>query len=298
MMRWRRKFKRKKSVAKSSALKRAARKTFVSVFALFAVLCLLLYIGTFIFGEKKEAAHVNFINNDDAGLGDNNDNDSDNAEILRDRESPRDAQELQTSRGNFENEFYIEEISDELFAKMYKKSYKEDCTVPREDLRYLHLLHIDFEGRIQEGEMVVNKEIADTVLDIFKQLYEAGYPIEKIRLIDEYDADDERSMEDNNTSAFNFRFISYTTTVSKHGQGMAVDINPLYNPYVKEVNGKLVIEPASAGKYVDRTGDFDHKIDENDLAYKLFTAAGFTWGGSWSTLKDYQHFERSASCDG
>lgn len=86
-------------------------------------------------------------------------------------------------------------------------------------------------------------------------------------------------MSDNNSSAFNFRFISHTTKISKHGLGMAVDINTLYNPYVKTVNGKLSIEPANAEAYVDRSGDFPHKIDHNDLCYKLFTRYGFTWGG-------------------
>ena len=175
---------------------------------------------------------------------------------------------------------------------MQGKSYKADCTVPREDLRYLHVLHMGFDGQTKEGELVVNKAIAEDVLAIFRQLYEAEYPIEKVRLVDEYDADDEASMSDNNSSAFNFRFISHTTTISKHGLGMAVDINTLYNPYVKTVNGKLSIEPANAEAYVDRSRNFPHKIDHDDLCYKLFTRYGFTWGGDWTHSKDYQHFEK------
>lgn len=191
-----------------------------------------------------------------------------------------------------EQKFYISKIPDDIFAKMQGKSYKADCTVPREDLRYLHVLHMGFDGQTKEGELVVNKAIAEDVLAIFKQLYEAEYPIEKVRLVDEYDADDEASMSDNNSSAFNFRFISHTTTISKHGLGMAVDINTLYNPYVKTVNGKLSIEPANAEAYVDRSGDFPHKIDHEDLCYRLFTQHGFTWGGDWEHSKDYQHFEK------
>ena len=143
-----------------------------------------------------------------------------------------------------------------------------------------------------EGELVVNKDIADDVLEIFKELYESGYQIEKVRLVDEYDADDEASMSDNNSSAFNFRFISHTTKISKHGMGMAVDINTLYNPYVKTVDGELSIEPANAADYVDRSKDFSHKIDHDDLCYKLFTEHGFEWGGDWTHSKDYQHFEK------
>ena len=86
-------------------------------------------------------------------------------------------------------------------------------------------------------------------------------------------------------------FVSYTKKVSKHGLGMAVDINPLYNPYVKTVSGRLNIEPANGSPYVDRTGEFPCKIDENDLCYKAFTSRGFSWGGSWRNSKDYQHFE-------
>lgn len=190
-----------------------------------------------------------------------------------------------------DSRFYITEITDELFAKMQGKSYKDNCTVPREDLRYLHVLHKDLNGETKEGEMVVNQFIAEDVLEILKELYKADYPIEKIRLIDEYDASDEMSMRDNNSSSFNFRFISYTTTVSKHGKGLAVDINTLYNPYVKMVNGSLSVEPATAVEYTDRSKDFRCKIDHNDLCYKLFIEHGFEWGGDWESAKDYQHFE-------
>ena len=130
-----------------------------------------------------------------------------------------------TGKSITEEAFYISKIPDDIFEKMQGKSYKADCTVPREDLRYLHVLHMGFDGQTKEGELVVNKAIAEDVLAIFRQLYEAEYPIEKVRLVDEYDADDEASMSDNNSSAFNFRFISHTTKISKHGLGMAVDIN-------------------------------------------------------------------------
>lgn len=202
------------------------------------------------------------------------------------RTTGNDSHEISTS------DFYISEIPDDIFAKMQGKSYKEDCTVPREDLRYVHVRHMGFDGEAKDGELVVNKAIADDVLAIFEELYKADYPIEKVRLVDEYDADDEASMSDNNSSAFNFRFISHTTRISKHGLGMAVDINTRYNPYVKTVDGKLSIEPANGADYVDRSKDFPHKIDHEDLCYKLFKEHGFTWGGDWTHSKDYQHFER------
>ena len=187
--------------------------------------------------------------------------------------------------------FYIASISDQIFARIYGKSFKEDCTLPREDLRYLHVMHVDLDGVEHEGEMIVNYHIAEDVLDIFRKLYEAKYPIERIRLVDEYDADDERSMEDNNSSSFNFRFISHTTRISKHGLGLAVDINTLYNPYTKVVDGERIVEPVTGEPYLDRDADFPYKIDHEDLCFKLFTEHGFEWGGDWEDRKDYQHFE-------
>ena len=187
--------------------------------------------------------------------------------------------------------FYITAISDDVFKRIYGKSFKKDCTLPREELRYLHVKHKTLDGKELNGEMIVNRHIAKDVLTILKQLYDADYPIEKIRLVDEYNADDEASMEDNNSSAFNFRFISHTKKISKHGLGLAVDINTLYNPYTKMVNGKRIVEPVNGEAYLDRNADFPYKIDENDLCYKLFFAHGFEWGGAWKDRKDYQHFE-------
>ena len=154
--------------------------------------------------------------------------------------------------------FSIREISDDLFDRMRSgNTYKENCIVPREDLRYLMVLHKDKDGNVHQGEMVVHKLIAEDVLEIFEKLYDSGYPIERMVLADNYLADDETMMRDNNSSSFNFRFISHTTRISKHGLGMAVDINTLYNPYHKIVTNadgtqEEVIEPATGKDY--RTG--------------------------------------------
>ena len=189
------------------------------------------------------------------------------------------------------DDFYITTISDEIFARMKSKSYKDECNVPIEDLRYIHVLHKDLEGNTLEGEMVCHEVIAQDLLEIFEELYLNNYPIERMVLVDDYDADDEASMTANNSSCFNYRCVSHTTKISKHGLGIAVDINPLYNPYTKIVDGTRTIEPAAGAPYLDRDADFPYKIDENDLCYKLFIEHGFTWGGSWTNSKDYQHFE-------
>ena len=210
--------------------------------------------------------------------------------------------------------FTQEPINDSLFSIMKKGNTWKEYTPPtlRDDLRYLRILHCNAQGFPQMGEMIVNKTISDKVLQIFRNLYEAGYRIEKIKLMEEYDADDESAMRDNNTSCFNFRFKSNSTTeLSKHGAGLAIDINTLYNPYVKAMNVDTTklntfnyehsqngiiydIEPATAKSYAfnrSSRNDIPFKIDTCDLAYKLFVAAGFEWGGSWTTRKDYQHFE-------
>lgn len=199
--------------------------------------------------------------------------------------------------GGCTDDFFVaEEISDEVFDRMWLKSWKADCPLERSDLRYLRMLHCNADGVPQRGEMVVNAAIADKVLSIFRSLYESGYRIGRMVLIDDYDADDEKSMEANNTSAFNFRYMTGSRSkISKHGLGLAVDINSLYNPYVKrKSDGTWHIEPAAGVSYAhdrDSRTDIPYKIDHDDLAFRLFTEAGFKWGGDWKSLKDYQHFE-------
>ena len=189
--------------------------------------------------------------------------------------------------------FTAQPIPDSVFQRMKGRSYPEGCTVARADLRYLRLSYIDAEGCEHVGEMICNKAIAKDLLDIFRELYRQKYPIERIRLIDDYEASDERSMRDNNTSSFCFRKVSGTTKLSKHALGMAVDVNTLYNPYVRTgKDGRRIVEPSTAVKYVDRTRSFPYKIVKGDLLYRLFLQHGFQWGGSWRTMKDWQHFEK------
>ena len=191
-----------------------------------------------------------------------------------------------------ESFFRILEIPDSIFEFMQGRSYKDGCTIPRSDLRYLIFLHRNIEGQAVVGEMVVNSSIAQDVLDIMRQLFLQSYPIEKARLIDYYDADDERSMLDNNTSGFNWRYIKNTDRLSNHSTGMAIDINPLYNPYHLSRRGRETIQPQSGKPYLDRQADYPYKIERGDLCYELFTSHGFAWGGDWESPKDYQHFEK------
>ena len=197
------------------------------------------------------------------------------------------------ARGQQPEDFRVDTLSDAVFSRMLGKSFPEGCTVARSDLRLLSVLHYDADGSTKHGQMVCNKAIADDLLDIFRQLYEARYPIERMTLIDDYDADDERSMTANNTSCFCFRQVAGSKKLSKHAQGLAVDINPLYNPCVrKKSDGSTTVEPVAGAPYADRRKPSLYKLKRGDLCYRLFVEHGFRWGGAWKTVKDYQHFER------
>lgn len=155
------------------------------------------------------------------------------------------------------------------------------------ELRLLRILHRNFKGHSQYGEIVCNSVVAEDVLEIFRELYDAGYRIESVRLADEWDGDDEAIMSANNTSSFNERFVKGTRMRSKHSEGLAIDVNPLYNPCVRASG----VQPAAGREYADRHHDMEHKINHDDLCYKLFRRHGWFWGGDWRNVKDYQHFE-------
>lgn len=218
-------------------------------------------------------------------------------------------------RVTHEEGFYYEPISDELRRYITGISYpgtrtpsntgdsetdtssadsSADVKITLDELRYVHILHYDFDGNPAEGELICNEYIAQDLVEIFYQLYSNEYRLEKVLLIDEYDGDDTASMEDNNTSCFNYRTVPGKSSLSKHSYGLAIDINPLYNPYITyNKDGTMNVSPASGESYADRTLSFPYKIDEEDLCYKLFIQHGFTWGGSWNHSKDYQHFQKA-----
>lgn len=184
------------------------------------------------------------------------------------------------------------ELPEDVRQRIWGVSYHENENISLEELRYLRVLHIGFDGLPHIGELIVNQRVAEDVLEVMAELYRQSYPIEKMLLIDEYGAEDSLSMADNNTSAFNYREIAGSSRLSKHAKGLAIDINPLYNPYVKQTGeGEAVVSPLEGAAYADRAQEFPYKIEEGDLCCQLFGAHGFIWGGSWNSVKDYQHFE-------
>ena len=194
--------------------------------------------------------------------------------------------------GGIDKCFAAEPIPDGVWQRMQGKTYKENPYIGRDDLRHIRALHWDYDNQMHVGEMICNVQIADTVASILRRLFDARYPIQKMLLPDVYDADDETQMRDNNSSCFCYRAIAGSTKLSKHARGLAIDINTLYNPYYKDrADGTRFIQPATAAQYCDRTQTFPYKIDHNDLCFRLFTQAGFEWGGDWTSCKDFQHFE-------
>ncbi len=205
---------------------------------------------------------------------------------------------ISPSRVTYQDGFYYEPVSDtkELMERIRPYSFNESVNtkVSYEDLSYLRVRYVNFQDQDCEGELICSNQIAQDLLEIFYILWKDRYQIESIRLIDDFQADDTASMEADNTSAFNYRYSTGSTKyLSNHSYGLSIDINPLYNPYVAtDKNGNRTVEPSSAAPYANRSLDFAHKIDKEDLCYQLFTKYGFTWGGDWKSVKDYQHFEK------
>lgn len=188
---------------------------------------------------------------------------------------------------------YTIEREGEVFNRINGKSYRDNDNVALEDLRYLKLLHYNFDHEIQVGEMIVNAQLQDDVLQIFRELFENEYEIQSVYLVDNYwagdgDSSDYASIEANNTSCFNYRVVTGGGNLSQHAYGCAIDINPQQNPYVS--SGIWSHENASA--YIDRSSGDPHVIVGGDICCSVFEKYGFSWGGYWQDPIDYQHFEK------
>jgi hypothetical protein len=168
-------------------------------------------------------------------------------------------------------------------------SWRPGCPVEPGQLRKVLVSHIGFDGQTHTGQLVVNQDRVHEVIAVFEQLHRFRYPIEKIRPVDQYPgADDELSMQDNNTSAFNCRGIPGTGRWSYHAYGRAIDVNAMVNPYVDETGA---FQPKNAAIYLDRTRRDQGMLHEGDPAVRAFTDRGWRWGGRWTSPIDYQHFE-------
>lgn len=180
----------------------------------------------------------------------------------------------------------IEPIPPDVLAR---SSWQEACPVGVDELRYLTMVHWGFDGETHTGEMIVNADFAEGVTQVFRRLFEAGYPIEQMRVIRLEELDDHPTGDWNDTTSFVCRPAVGSTSWSYHAYGLAIDINPFHNPYVK---GDLVI-PELATTYIDREAVRAGMIFTGDVVTEAFADIGWSWGGEWNTLKDWMHFSSS-----
>ena len=165
-------------------------------------------------------------------------------------------------------------------------TWTEDCPIALEALSVVTVPYLDFGGELQYGDIVVHALTAEAVGEVFLELVEEDFRIERISLIGTFAGDDNESMAANNTSGFNCRFVDGTTTWSNHAQGLAIDINPLRNPWVTSRG----VFPPEGEQYSTRPLRDIGVINPGDPIIDLFAEIGWTWGGDWNQ-PDYQHFE-------
>lgn len=212
------------------------------------------------------------------------------AKILENEQEPS----PQNIQYDMENQFKIQPLTQEMKAKIINNSWTDQAPYSIDDLMHLNVMYWGFDEKDHMGELIVHKIIAEEVIEIFKELHAAKFPIEKIKLIDEYDSVDYISMEDNNSSALCVREVTNREgELSRHSFGIAIDINPVQNPYISSES----ILPDSGKKYLVRTDVRKGMIIEGDICYNAFVERGWTWGGHWQSIKDYQHFHKDVEID-
>lgn len=182
----------------------------------------------------------------------------------------------------------ISPIDDAVRARM-GGSHQDGCPVAIEDLRYLTMSFRGFDAEVHTGEMVVHADVAEEVVEIFRRLFEAGFPIEEMRLVTDADLQAPPTGDGNNTAGYVCRAVRGGSRPSAHALGLAIDVNPFLNPYVRD---DLVL-PELASAYVDRTNVRPGMILEGDVVVQAFDDFGWTWGGRWNDPVDTMHFSRN-----
>lgn len=176
--------------------------------------------------------------------------------------------------------------------RMIGVSWRPGCPVGLNDLRLLKVRYWGFDGRVRRGRLVVHEDSARGMVRVMRRLFRLHFPIRRMRLVDAYGADDHRSMDADNTSAFNCRFVSGTTRWSEHAYGHAIDVNPIENPYA---DGEGYVSPPAGAPYADRAQRAKGLIHRNGNVVAAFASIGWEWGGNWSWPKDYQHFSATGN---
>jgi len=205
----------------------------------------------------------------------------------------------ETERSGFKGK--VDTLPAGLAAQMRGTTWQPGCPVPLEDLRLLHFNYWGFDHILHRGPMVVNASVADDVLWVFKQLYDAEFPIKKVGLTTPFHPkafaqhrriNSHRSV----TASFNCRpvvtALGPADTFSQHSYGLAIDLNPVQNPYVTSDG---FVRNRAAEPYLDRSRTLEGMVHQDDVVFRSFAAIGWSWGGDWSGDKDYMHFSLSGT---
>jgi hypothetical protein len=180
----------------------------------------------------------------------------------------------------------ISRIPPQVREDMTGKSWHPGCPVPIKQLRLLIISHWGYDGDVHTGRLVVRRGQSHEVLWVMRRLFQERFPIKRMQRVDRFDGSDIRSMNANNTSAFNCRYVAGTTTWSQHAFGTAIDINPVQNPYVQGNH----VSPERGRPWADRSKQHPGMIRGGGVVVRVFAHIGWEWGGFWSSAKDYQHF--------
>jgi hypothetical protein len=172
-----------------------------------------------------------------------------------------------------------------------RSTWQDECPVAASDLAYLTVTHHGFDGVVHTGEIIVNASVADGVVSVFEALFAAGYPIEQMRVLTVDELDAPPTGDGNVTGSFECRPATGGTSWSQHAFGLAIDVNPFHNPYIK---GDLVL-PELSSSYVDRSRLRPGMIERGDAVFDAFASIGWEWGGDWNSLKDWMHFSQNGT---
>jgi poly-gamma-glutamate synthesis protein (capsule biosynthesis protein) len=181
----------------------------------------------------------------------------------------------------------IHPIGPELRERMTGKSWRDDdARCPRwDELAYVLVDHVTFESGTARGELVVAAALATRTVELFRRLWQLGFPIRQLRLVDDYDASDDASMAADNSSAFNFRVVAGTELLSQHALGRAIDLNPVENPWRKPER----IVPEAGKAFADRSVVRPGMIVRPGPVVAVFDELGWEWGGDWMHAFDDHH---------
>ena len=180
----------------------------------------------------------------------------------------------------------LDTIIDSDLKKIKVRSDLKNFNSIYEELSLVNVYYLGYDSLVHRGQLVCHKSVANELKEIFIELYKIKFPIQYVRPISLFEWNDEISMSSNNTSCFNYRTVSKSNKLSEHSKGLAIDLNPKYNPYI---SSKGVISP--------KNGEYNNKnigtIIDDSKVISIFKDKGWKWGGNWKRSKDYQHFSKN-----